>query len=127
MAAAPFSVQDFMKALADEVALRLQRQPAKTYDVTRSAPNGTKVAQNVSLPQIIAELTDAMKIVMSQNVVLIRQQSDMIQLYKIQSDLTAKHNELLSQHHDCTTALVGELEDTRKTWRRRQRKDEDDE
>ena len=108
---AGMSIQEFINAIAKDVAAQVAAAPPKIYDVTRNSPKGP-VLQKTSLPQVIAELTDAMKIVAAQQIVLAQQNAEMLQVLK--------------QHSNVATALVGELDATRKIWRRKRRRAEDD-
>ncbi len=57
----PISVEDFIRHIATETAKESAKQPPRMYTVNRNDPLQGQKQQTVSLPQIMAELCDALK------------------------------------------------------------------
>ncbi len=111
----PMSPEAFIAQITASVSADIKKflaeKPPQYYDVIRQTPTGP-VNQKVQLPQIIAELTDTIKI------------SNDIQRYMIA---------LLQQVGQVTEALKIEVEESRKSAKKKKRKiievddDEEDE
>jgi len=54
--------RDFIKQIADAVAAKITSAPPKSFDVKRTALDGTVRTESVTLPQAIAALTDEMQL-----------------------------------------------------------------
>lgn len=113
------TVQEFIAqlsvAVATEVLQKSASAPPKLYAVKRKDAEGRQVQVQVQLPQVIAELTDVMQIVLKQNDALIQQ-----------NVAKAKQLDMLT---NVMTALIGELEAHRKVGKamlKQARKSEDD-
>jgi hypothetical protein len=50
----------FAEYIADFVQRRIAQQPARGYQVTRTGPDGKQRPEVLTLPQAVAELTDAL-------------------------------------------------------------------
>ena len=108
----PMSVQEFIQHIAAEVSRSVSAAGPKMYKVVSPSPSGP-VEETVSLPQCLTDLKETLKIVVAQNTAIIQQNAQLIELQK--------------QYGHVATALVGEMEATRKVWRHKRRRAEEDE
>lgn len=56
------TVEDFIKMVASAVAQQVASAPPKSFSVNRTNVSGQSSAQTTQLPQIMAELTDTLRL-----------------------------------------------------------------
>lgn len=56
------NIEEFVKIISVAVAQQVSQAPPKSFNVVRTAINGAQSTQVNTLPQIMAELTDTMRV-----------------------------------------------------------------
>ena len=110
------NIEEFIERMAKAITAA---QPAKLWDVNRLGKDGEVVQQKTSLAQVIAELTDILRVVATQNALILKQGEHFIKWHEELARQITKATEQLEQLDDTQTALLGEFQELRKALRRR--------
>ena len=112
----PLSVEDFIRAIGADVAARIANQPVHVYNVVRSVADVSgqtkQVKQQTSLPQAMVELTDILRLVATQQSILIQQAGE-------------QRRELVKLH-DVSITLISEIEAIQKALKRKKKREPDE-